>query len=222
MSSRLSGDMYLRSTCILRSANGSGHLPVRRCSRSLGLFPYGCVCCRRQRHRRLSFLTGMMVLAELAQRERSLTGSPVRPSEPPRDPFPAVRPRVRRRDHRDYRAFQRCDRGRIDAAVVVAVVLTPAVAAAVPKAKADPISYLFACVFIANAANLCCRPPIWRTSSFSQRICPALPSWLGAFGIASVFSIAATFVVLALISRRDLRGSVTSDVPQIEAQRAGF
>jgi arsenical pump membrane protein len=93
-----------------------------------------------------------------------------------------------------------------------AVVLTPAVAAAVRKAKAEPLPYLFACAFIANAASFVL--PISNPANlvvFAGAM-PSLPRWLAAFALPSVVSILVTFAVLALISRRDLRGATSTDV----------
>jgi arsenical pump membrane protein len=50
---------------------------------------------------------------------------------------------------------------------------------------------------------------------------PALPRWLLAFTIPSLLSIAATFAMLALISRSDLRGSITSGVEIAELHAGG-
>jgi arsenical pump membrane protein len=93
-----------------------------------------------------------------------------------------------------------------------AVVLTPAVAAAVRKAKAEPLPYLFACAFIANAASFVL--PISNPANlvvFAGAM-PALPRWLAAFALPSLVSILVTFAALALISRRDLRGATSTDV----------
>jgi arsenical pump membrane protein len=93
-----------------------------------------------------------------------------------------------------------------------AVVLTPAVAAAVRKAKAEPLPYLFACAFIANAASFVL--PISNPANlvvFAGAM-PSLPRWLAAFALPSLVSIVVTFAALALISRRDLRGTTSTDV----------
>jgi len=93
-----------------------------------------------------------------------------------------------------------------------AVVLTPAVAAAVRKAKAEPLPYLFACAFIANAASFVL--PISNPANlvvFAGAM-PALPRWLAAFALPSLVSILTTFAVLGLISRRELRGSMATGV----------
>ncbi len=92
-----------------------------------------------------------------------------------------------------------------------AVVLTPAVAVAVRKAKAEPLPYLFACAFIANAASFVL--PISNPANlvvFAGAM-PSLPRWLAAFALLSLVSIVATFAVLALISRRDLRGTTSTE-----------
>jgi arsenical pump membrane protein len=91
-----------------------------------------------------------------------------------------------------------------------AVVLTPAVAAAVRRAKAEPLPYLFACAFIANAASFVL--PISNPANlvvFAGAM-PPLPRWLAAFALPSLVSILATLAVLAFISRRDLRGSMAA------------
>ncbi len=93
-----------------------------------------------------------------------------------------------------------------------AVVLTPAVADVVRKAKAKPLPYLFACAFIANAASFVL--PISNPANlvvFGDAL-PSLPRWLLAFSLPSLFAIGATFAILAFISRRDLAGSVTSEI----------
>ena len=93
-----------------------------------------------------------------------------------------------------------------------AVVLTPAVYAAVKKARADALPHLFACAFIANAASFVL--PISNPANlvvYGPEM-PALLDWLKLFTLPSVFSIGATFVALRLIFRGDLRGAVAQDV----------
>ncbi|HEY1896813.1 MAG TPA: SLC13 family permease, partial [Terracidiphilus sp.] len=89
-----------------------------------------------------------------------------------------------------------------------AVVLTPAVFSAVRKSKAEPLPYLFACALIANAASFVL--PISNPANlvvFRTRM-PPLAHWLAAFALPSLLSIAATYVVLRLYFRRDLLGGV--------------
>jgi arsenical pump membrane protein len=89
-----------------------------------------------------------------------------------------------------------------------AVVLTPAVLTAVRKSKAEPLPYLFACALIANAASFVL--PISNPANlvvFRTRM-PVLHHWLGAFALPSVVSIAATYFILRWYFRRELAGTV--------------
>ena len=85
-----------------------------------------------------------------------------------------------------------------------AVVLTPAVYAAVKKAGAKPTPYLFACAFIANAASFVL--PISNPANlvvFGGHM-PKILEWLKAFLIPSLASITATFAVLCIAFRAQL------------------
>jgi arsenical pump membrane protein len=85
-----------------------------------------------------------------------------------------------------------------------AVVLTPAILAAIRKAKVPPLPYLFACAMIANAASFVL--PISNPANlvvFHANM-PPLGRWLISFGVPSVLSIAATYVVLRLVFRSEL------------------
>ena len=158
------------------------------------------------------FLAGMMVLAELARREGVFDW--------------VASHAVRAARGSRMRLFGLIYAVGIVVTIVLsndatAVVLTPAVAAAVRKAKAEPLPYLFACAFIANAASFVL--PISNPANlvvFAGAI-PTLPRWLVAFAVPSLLSIVATFVVLALLSRRDLRGSIASDVEAGALSRGG-
>ena len=89
-----------------------------------------------------------------------------------------------------------------------AVVLTPAVLTAVRKSKAEPLPYLFACAMIANAASFVL--PISNPANlvvFRTRM-PVLHHWLAAFTLPSMLSIAATYFVLRWCFRKELAGSV--------------
>jgi arsenical pump membrane protein len=92
-----------------------------------------------------------------------------------------------------------------------AVVLTPAVLAAVRAAEAEPLPYLFICAFIANAASFVL--PISNPANLVvyNGHMPSLPGWLLTFGLPSLASIAATFLVLRWMSRALLRGEVKRD-----------
>jgi arsenical pump membrane protein len=87
-----------------------------------------------------------------------------------------------------------------------AVVLTPAILAAIRKAKVPPLPYLFACAFIANAASFVL--PISNPASLVvfRLGMPRLGQWLAWFGVPSLLSIAATYVVLRVVFRKDLKG----------------
>ena len=103
-----------------------------------------------------------------------------------------------------------------------AVVLTPAVADVVRKAKVPPLPHLFACAFIANAASFVL--PISNPANlviFGAHL-PPLLDWLRTFALPSLLSIGATYAVLAFVSRRDLRGPVASAATQtVDLGRAG-
>ncbi|WPP01988.1 arsenic transporter [Pseudomonas sp. HR96] len=142
------------------------------------------------------FLTGMMLLAELARREglfdwlatlaaRQARGS----SQRLFDLVFAVGTLVT--------VFLSND--------ATAVVLTPAVYAATRAAKAEPLPYLFICAFIANAASFVL--PISNPANlviFGSQM-PALGPWLAQFSLPSLAAIALTYLVLRLSQRQALR-----------------
>jgi arsenical pump membrane protein len=85
-----------------------------------------------------------------------------------------------------------------------AVVLTPAVLAAVRRADVEPKPYLLACALIANAASFVL--PISNPANlviYGKHI-PALGPWLKLFLLPSIVSIAVTYLCLRVISRRTL------------------
>jgi arsenical pump membrane protein len=89
-----------------------------------------------------------------------------------------------------------------------AVVLTPAVYAAVLKAKTKALPYLFICAFIANAASFVL--PISNPANlvvYGKSLPPLIP-WLRTFLLPSVFSIGVTYVALRWVLRKDLAGRV--------------
>lgn len=154
------------------------------------------------------FLTGMMLLAELARREGVfdwLAGFAVKASNGSRS-----------------RLFLLVYA--VGTAVTVllsndatAVVLTPAVYAAVKRARArgsgasvDALTYLFICAFIANAASFVL--PISNPANlvvFGKSLPPLWP-WLRAFFLPSVCSIVVTYVVLRWALRGQLAGDIES------------
>jgi len=85
-----------------------------------------------------------------------------------------------------------------------AVVLTPAVLTAVRHAKARPMPYLLACAFIANAASFVL--PISNPANlvvFHSNM-PPLVRWLAMFTLPSITAILITYILLRLLSRREL------------------
>jgi arsenical pump membrane protein len=92
-----------------------------------------------------------------------------------------------------------------------AVVLTPAVLATVRKARVEPKPYLLACALVANAASFVF--PISNPANlviFGRGI-PALLGWLKIFLVPSLTSIAVTFLCLRWLARRDLAQGIESD-----------
>jgi arsenical pump membrane protein len=93
-----------------------------------------------------------------------------------------------------------------------AVVLTPAILTTVRKAKVQPLPYVFACAFIANAASFVL--PISNPANlvvFHNRM-PPLGNWLLSFGVPSLLSIVATFLVLRWIFRKDLCATIACEI----------
>ena len=86
-----------------------------------------------------------------------------------------------------------------------AVVLTPAIMSAVRKAKVEPLPYLFVCALIANAASFVL--PISNPANlvvFHGGAMPPLGRWLLSFGVPSMLSIVATYVVMRFMYRKNL------------------
>jgi arsenical pump membrane protein len=92
-----------------------------------------------------------------------------------------------------------------------AVVLTPAILAAVRRARVAPLPYLFACAWIANAASFVL--PISNPANlvvFHSGM-PPLGEWLLVFSVPSVLSIAATYALTRFVFRRELRAVITGE-----------
>jgi arsenical pump membrane protein len=85
-----------------------------------------------------------------------------------------------------------------------AVVLTPAVHAAVQAARAEPLPYLMICAFIANAASFLL--PISNPANLVVygNGMPPLSQWLVTFTLPSIAAIGITFAVLRWLSRDSL------------------
>lgn len=89
-----------------------------------------------------------------------------------------------------------------------AVVLTPAVYAAVRKARAKALPYLLICAFIANAASFVL--PISNPANlvvYGKALPPLVP-WMRTFLLPSLCAIAVTYFALRWIRREDLAGAV--------------
>jgi arsenical pump membrane protein len=98
-----------------------------------------------------------------------------------------------------------------------AVVLTPAVYAATRAAKVQPLPYLFICAFIANAASFVL--PISNPANlvvFGSQM-PPLVEWLRTFTVPSIAAIATTYLALRWAQRRALDATVAEadDIPAL-------
>jgi arsenical pump membrane protein len=95
-----------------------------------------------------------------------------------------------------------------------AVVLTPAVAAAVSTADAkEPLPYLLICAFIANAASFVL--PISNPANlviYGSHM-PPLLHWLPVYLLPSLLSIVATYLLLRWTQRGALNQQIAKDVP---------
>ena len=149
------------------------------------------------------FLIGMMIMSELARREGVfdwLAGYAVRASKGSRT-----------------RLFLLVYCVGIVVTVFLsndatAVVLTPAVLAAVRAAEAEPLPYLLICAFIANAASFVL--PISNPANLVvyNGGMPPLRRWLLTFGLPSVASVLVTFLVLRWLADKLLQGTVKTPV----------
>jgi len=94
-----------------------------------------------------------------------------------------------------------------------AVVLTPAVAAAVKAAKVSkPLPYLYICAFIANAASFVL--PISNPANlviYGDHL-PSLLVWMSHFLIPSIVSVVVTYLLLFTMQRKDLNENIESDI----------
>lgn len=102
-----------------------------------------------------------------------------------------------------------------------AVVLTPAVLAAVRKSKAQPLPFLFACAMIANSASFVL--PISNPANlvvFHAGL-PPLGRWLASFLLPSILSIVATFFVLRWYFRKDLCTELPPSNEAVELKPSG-
>jgi arsenical pump membrane protein len=148
------------------------------------------------------FLTGMMLLAELARREGVfdwLATKAVRLSGNSRSRLFGIVYLVGTM----VTIFLSND--------ATAVVLTPAVYAAVKKARSEPLPYLLICAFIANAASFVL--PISNPANLVVygKAMPPLLTWLRTFALASGCSILVTYFTLRWIFRKEVAGDFADD-----------
>lgn len=103
-----------------------------------------------------------------------------------------------------------------------AVVLTPAVAAAVKAAKVkNPLPYLFICAFIANAASFVL--PISNPANlviYGAHM-PPLLAWLPRYLLPAAVAIGATYFILRYTQRAELSQSIEKDIEIPTLERGG-
>ncbi|RZK74940.1 MAG: arsenic transporter [Pedobacter sp.] len=103
-----------------------------------------------------------------------------------------------------------------------AVVLTPAVAAAVKAAKVEkPLPYLLICAFIANAASFVL--PISNPANlviYGEHM-PSLVHWLGQYLLPSACAIVATYFMLRYSQRNCFKEKITTDIQLPKLSRGG-
>ena len=102
-----------------------------------------------------------------------------------------------------------------------AVVLTPAVYAAARKAEADPLPALFACALVANAASFVL--PISNPANLVLYggAMPPLGAWLAAFALPSILAIGATFVMLRWVMRGRIAGACRAEADEVRRADLG-
>src|SRR3984893_2804553 len=158
------------------------------------------------------FLTGMMVLAELARREGVFNW------------LASIALRAAAGSRR--RLFALIYLIGIVVTTLLsndatAVVLTPAVYAVMKRAKGDPLPYLFVCAFIANAASFVL--PISNPANlvmFGNNLPPLLP-WLRIFFLPASAAILATYLTMRLLFRSTLQGEVPNVLEDLRLSTAG-
>ncbi len=102
-----------------------------------------------------------------------------------------------------------------------AVVLTPAVYAVAKAAKASPLPYLVICAFISNAASFVL--PISNPANlvlYGSQMPPLWP-WLQQFALPSIFSIAITYAGLRWVYRHEIRARIEDQVPTLPLNNGG-
>lgn len=140
------------------------------------------------------FLTGMMILSELARREEVFDW--------------LADLALRRARGSPWKLFLLVYAVGVGVTAFLsndatAVVLTPAVLVVARRAGARPLPYLLACALIANAASFVL--PISNPANLVVygRKLPALASWLSTFALPSIASIGTTLIALSWVCRKD-------------------
>jgi arsenical pump membrane protein len=102
-----------------------------------------------------------------------------------------------------------------------AVVLTPAVLAAVRAAEAEPLPYLLVCAFIANAASFVL--PISNPANLVvyNGEMPPLGRWILTFGLPSLLAIGATFFLLRWLANSFLRAPIRTRIDEQALSKTG-
>jgi arsenical pump membrane protein len=94
-----------------------------------------------------------------------------------------------------------------------AVVLTPAVAVAVSRAKVkNALPYLLICAFIANAASFILPVSNPANLVIYGKEMPSLGIWFGTYLLPSLFSVGITFLMLFLTQKKLLREQIDSGI----------
>lgn len=102
-----------------------------------------------------------------------------------------------------------------------AVVLTPAVLTAVKRAKAQPMPYLLACAFVANAASFVL--PISNPANlvvFNSSL-PPLAQWLAMFSAPSVAAIVVTYFLLRWSTRKEMTAPCSGSTADVHLSADG-
>ncbi len=153
------------------------------------------------------FLTGMLALAETARTQGLFEWLAKRVT-------PAARGSQRRLFAGTYVAGVGVTALLSNDATIV--LLTPAVLAAVRQAGANPLPYVFACAFVANAASFLL--PIGNPANLLVfRTLPGPAIWFQSFGVPALVAIVVTYEVLALLFRNTLAQpcSLTQESPAL-------
>jgi arsenical pump membrane protein len=103
-----------------------------------------------------------------------------------------------------------------------AVVLTPAVLTAVKRAKAPPLPYLFICALIANAASFVL--PISNPANlvvFHEGM-PPLARWLAMFAAPSAVSILVTYFLMRWYFRAEIKDGCAGNETTVELSATGW